>query len=107
MSEREIFEYAEKKYGRFPWNLICHICFSSYFNMPDVKENLFLAAFSRLTDREQMALEMRFRDGKTLREIGDELVVSREGARHILNRGIRKLINPVVVSTYIGDSVQG
>lgn len=110
MNDVELYEYAEKRYGRFPWNLICYICFSkvdSGFNMPDVNENLFLCACSRLSHRERSALLMRFRDGKTYEEIGKEFAVSRERVRQIIKRSIRKLKNPAMINFYSGKAYEG
>ena len=50
--------------------------------------------FSILTDREREVLESRYKEYRTLDEIGKECQLTREGVRQILIRAERKLLTP-------------
>lgn len=47
-----------------------------------------------LTERERRVLDFRYKDGLTLEEIGKRFCVTRERARQIYARALRKLCNP-------------
>ena len=47
-----------------------------------------------LTDRERRVLDFRYKDGLTFEEIGKRFCVTRERARQIYARALRKLCNP-------------
>ena len=55
---------------------------------PEHLEAIFQAA--QLSDRERQALHLRYGHGKTLREVGQFLQVSRERARQILARALKR-----------------
>ena len=59
-----------------------------HFDASEHLESIFQAA--QLSDRERQALQLRYAQGKTLREVGLALQVSRERARQILARALKK-----------------
>lgn len=56
-----------------------------------VQEAFGSGAFSRLSDREQTVLKLRYLEGKTLEECGRELSVTREWIRQIEAKALEKL----------------
>ena len=59
-----------------------------HFDSSEHVEAIFSAA--NLSERERHALHLRYSYGKTLREVGVSLQVSRERARQILTRALKK-----------------
>lgn len=51
-------------------------------------------AMETLSDREQKAVHLYYKDGKNLDEIGKEFGVTRERIRQIIRKGVRKLRHP-------------
>lgn len=62
--------------------------------MSDENDRGLILALSYLKEREREIVLMRFLEGKTLREIGDNFGIISERARQIINHAVRMLATP-------------
>ena len=102
----------------WPWNLVSDIITRKYDYPSDdeayqkaVKENQlftaklyvpgFLEALEDLTDREQKVLRLRYEEGMTYEQTGNEFGVTRERIRQVEEKAMRKLRNPFFAKQYI------
>lgn len=103
----------------WPWNLVSDIVTRKYDYPSDdkeayqkaVKENQlftaklyvpgFLEVLEDLTDREQKVLRLRYEEGMTYEQTGNEFGVTRERIRQVEEKAMRKLRNPFFAKQYI------
>jgi len=86
---REVNEILE-----YPENLLKEIGFTDDKERFEVLPNFefnYTKAKARLTPKEEEIIDMRFRQEKTLQEVGKELGVTKERIRQLENRALRKL----------------
>lgn len=65
----------------------------------DELQEIYEGMLSGLTDRERDILELRYIEGKKLREIGQEYDICGQRARQIIQKAIRKILK----SRYVPD----
>lgn len=87
-------EYDYMTVAEYPTNLVCDIFGDYNIDIHSINYKKVLGAVKSLRDRESMVLELRYRYGMTLEEIGRELNVTRERARQILAKALRRLRHP-------------
>ncbi len=80
----------------WPYNLVTTINGGApvEFILTEDRENGLYYALSVLNDREREAVVLRFKEGKTLDEIGAVLGKSKERTRQIISKAIRRLRHP-------------
>ena len=78
----------------YPENLYCEIFGTAEYDVPYGWENDIEYALGTITEREKNVLLYRFRDEITLGEVGENLGVTRERARQIEAKALKKLRTP-------------
>lgn len=66
----------------------------------------FIRAIETLSDREQIILDLRYRNGMTYEDVGRRFGVTRERIRQIELKAIRKLRNPSLAKRYMMDTLE-
>lgn len=107
MDEMELREELEK---RWPWNLAMAAAEASVGEKLDVFRVYVPGVLSAvwdagLSDRELVALDCRYKDGgMTLEECGNVMGVSRERARQVISRALRKVARPECARQFVLDT---
>ena len=95
-----------KKQGKtYPWNILKELCDGRVTSYPDdAQDRLEYAMRHTLPEREQSILYRPFQEGYSLQSIGKEYGMSRERARQLISRSMKRLRREDVLSYVCGEA---